>query len=503
MEKRASGVLLHISSLPGKFGIGTFGKEAYEFIDFLKETQQSYWQILPLTSTSYGDSPYQSFSAIAGNINFIDFDLLCRDGLLIEADYDEVNFGDNPESVDYALLFEARRSILEKAVRHFLGRASNIDDLNQFEKKNQSWLPDFSEFMAIKEHFGYKALQEWDDELAIQRDPERLAYYRETLREAIEYYKVTQYFFFQQWQELKTYANTHDVEIIGDMPIYVATDSVEVWTMPHLFKLDEAKRPLFVAGCPPDNFSDDGQLWGNPIYDWAKHLETGFEWWVYRIQESFKLYDVLRIDHFKGFSDYWEIAGDADVAKDGEWKPGPGIALFDAVQANLGDLPIIAEDLGNIDDKARKLLSTTGYPGMKVLEFGFYDVTGQSIDAAHRCVPNSVAYIGTHDNEVVNGWYDNLSYEQQDYVDAYTHRKPIEKVSQAMLRLLFSTVSDLAVATMQDILDKSESSRMNYPSTIGGNWQWRMRAEDLTQDKKEYLLKLTKLYQRGKIEDDN
>ena len=302
---------------------------------------------------------------------------------------------------------------------------------------------------------------------------------------------------------MKTYANQHGVDIIGDMPIYVSTDSVEVWTMPELFKLDKNRNPLYVAGVPADGFSKDGQLWGNPIYDWPKHLETGFTWWIYRIKESFKLYDMLRIDHFKGFSDYWEIPGDAKVAKNGKWKPGPGIALFDAVQASLGDLPIIAEDLGNIDDKARKLLSNTGYPGMKVLEFGFYDVTGQSIDIAHRCVPNSVAYIGTHDNEVVNGWYDNLTVEQQEFVDDYTHRKPIEKVSRAMLRLLFSTVSDLAVASMQDILDQPAESRMNYPSTVGGNWQWRMKAEDLTEERKAYLLKITKLYQRGKLDNDD
>lgn len=503
MEKRASGVLMHISSLPGKFGIGTFGKEAYDFVDFLKETEQSCWQILPLTSTSYGDSPYQSFSAIAGNVNFIDFDFLSRDGLLVEADYADIDFGQDPETVDYALLFKVRRPILEKAVRHFLGRPANLKKLRDFEKKNQSWLPDFTEFMAIKEHFDYKALQEWEDKEAIQRVPERLAYYRDKLNDLIDYYKVTQYFFFEQWHDLKTYANQHGVDIIGDMPIYVSTDSVEVWTMPELFELDKNRKPLYVAGVPADGFSKDGQLWGNPIYDWPKHLETGFTWWIYRIKESFKLYDMLRIDHFKGFSDYWEIPGDAKVAKNGKWKPGPGIALFDAVQASLGDLPIIAEDLGNIDDKARKLLSNTGYPGMKVLEFGFYDVTGQSIDIAHRCVPNSVAYIGTHDNEVVNGWYDNLTVEQQEFVDDYTHRKPIEKVSRAMLRLLFSTVSDLAVASMQDILDQPAESRMNYPSTVGGNWQWRMKAEDLTEERKAYLLKITKLYQRGKLDNDD
>ncbi|EHJ52570.1 glycogen phosphorylase [Streptococcus macacae NCTC 11558] len=497
MEKRASGILMHISSLPGKFGIGTFGQEAYHFVDFLKETSQTYWQLLPLTSTSYGDSPYQSFSAVAGNVNFIDFDLLKKQNLLKEDDYRHVSFGENEELVDYALLFKVRRPILEKAVKNFLADAENLKKLALFEKENSSWLADFSEFMAIKEHFGYKALQEWDDKKAIQRDEERLVYYRRQLSDKIDYYKVTQYFFFEQWLALKAYANKHHIKIIGDMPIYVAKDSVEVWTMPELFKLDTALQPLSVAGCPPDDFSDEGQLWGNPIYDWNNHKETGFAWWIYRIQESFKIYDILRIDHFKGFSDFWEIKGDSKTAKNGSWQPGPGLALFRAVENALGSLPIIAEDLGYVDDKARKLLRDTGFPGMKILEFGFYDLTGHSVDMPHHCVPNSVVYIGTHDNEVVNGWYDNLTTDQQEFVDAYSNRKPIEPVNKAMLRLLFASVSNTAILTMQDLLNKPASSRMNIPSTIGGNWQWRMRSEDLTKDKKAFLSRLTTLYQRG------
>ena len=502
METRASGVLLHISSLPGKFGIGTFGQEAYRFVDFLKETNQTYWQLLPLTSTSYGDSPYQSFSAVAGNVNFIDFDLLREKGLLQEADYATVSFGDDEEAVDYALLFKVRRPILEKAVANFLTAEKNREKLKVFEEQNETWLDDYAEFMAIKEHFGHKALQEWGDKKAIQRDEERLVHYRRLLADEINYYKVTQYFFFEQWLALKAYANKKHIKIIGDMPIYVAKDSVEVWTMPELFKMDENLEPLSVAGCPPDEFSDEGQLWGNPIYDWKKHRETGFAWWIYRIQESFKIYDILRIDHFKGFSDYWEIEGDSKTARKGCWQPGPGIALFRAVQNVLGDLPIVAEDLGYVDDRARQLLKDTGFPGMKILEFGFYDLTGHSIDIPHHYTPNSVAYIGTHDNEVVNGWYDSLSVEQEEFVDAYTHRKPIEPVNQAMLRLLFSTVSNTVILTMQDLLNKPASSRMNTPSTIGGNWQWRMRSKDLTQDKKDFLIALTKLYQRGNEEND-
>lgn len=496
MTQRTSGVLMHITSLPGPFGIGTFGKEAYDFVDFLVETKQTFWQLLPLTTTSYGDSPYQSFSAIAGNPHLIDFALLAKDGFLQESDYEGICFGADPTRVDYALLYQIRRPILEKAVKAFLADEKQKVALLEFEKANSSWLNDYAEFMAIKEYFGNRALQEWEDKAVVARNEEALDKYRLALADKIDYFKVCQYFFFSQWKQLKRYANERHIKIIGDMPIYVSADSVEVWTKPQLFKLDSERKPTFVAGVPADQFSADGQLWGNPLYDWAEHEKTGFSWWIYRIHESFKLYDLLRIDHFKGFSDYWQVDGKATVAKVGSWEPGPGYSLFKVVKETLGDLPIIAEDLGNIDAKARKLLNDCGYPGMKILEFGLSDVTGKSIDAPHRCIPNSIAYMGTHDNEVVNGWYQNLSAEQQEYVDAYSNRKPIEPVSQAMLRVLFATVSDTAIATMQDILDLGEDSRMNYPSTIGGNWQWRMRKEDLTEERKAFLIKVTRLYQR-------
>ncbi|MBJ8325930.1 4-alpha-glucanotransferase [Streptococcus pacificus] len=502
MDKRASGVLMHITSLPGKFGIGTFGKEAYDFIDFLVETKQTYWQILPLTTTSFGDSPYQSFSAMAGNTHLIDFDFLAQEGILEETDYANVVFSRNDEEVDYELLFDTRRPILEKAVDNFLSIEEFKQDYAAFESDNHSWLTNYAEFMALKEHFDNKALPLWDDQKAISRDEETLTHYRQLLAKEIHYHKVCQYFFFSQWQKLKAYANQRNIAIIGDMPIYVSADSVEVWTMPELFKLDDERNPLFVAGVPADDFSADGQLWGNPIYDWENHAKTGYAWWIERIRESFKLYDYLRIDHFKGFSDYWEIDGKAAIARYGSWQPGPGIDLFNAVKEALGELPIIAEDLGNIDEKARQLLQAANFPGMKVLEFGFYDIEGKSIDSPHRCIPNSVAYSGTHDNEVINGWYDNLSPEQKDYFDAYSNRKPIEPVSQAMLRVLFATSSNTVIATMQDILDKDADSRMNMPSTVGGNWQWRMKKEELTQDKKDFLIKITTLYQRGNEKND-
>ncbi len=500
MLTRSSGVLMHITSLPNAFGIGSFGQSAYDFVDFLVETKQTYWQILPLTTTSYGDSPYQSFSAIAGNTHLIDFDLLTQMGLLKESDHASVNFGDDPTSVDYERIFYARRPILETAVKNFLANQSLQADFNHFEKKNRLWLDDFAEFMAIKGHFGNQALQKWDDKKAVARDPKTLEKYRTLLAEQIQYFKVTQYFFFKQWSELKHYANQKGIKIIGDMPIYVAADSVEVWTKPELFQLDKERNPLFVAGVPADQFSATGQLWGNPLYDWEEHKKQGYAWWIHRIEESFKIYDVLRIDHFKGFSDYWQVDGKADIAKYGSWQPGPGYDLFKAVKEQLGDLPIIAEDLGNIDDKARKLLADCNYPGMKILQFGFEDVSGKSLDSPHYCIPHSIVYTGTHDNDVTNGWYNGLTEQQQQYINDYTHRSEDESICQAMIRQLFATVSNTAIATMQDVLDLPASSRMNVPSTIGGNWQWRMQQSDLTQDKKDFLAKMTTLYQRANQE---
>ena len=493
MTKRSSGVLMHITSLPGEFGIGTFGKSAYDFVDFLEETKQTYWQILPLTTTSYGDSPYQSFSAVAGNLNLIDFSLLKEEGLLEESDYSNVNFGENPEKIDYALLFEVRRPILEKAVANTAKYSNVLAEIEKFEKDNSSWLADYAEYMAIKESFGYQSFIHWDEDI---KKGEKVARekYRTELQDSIRYYTVTQYFFFKQWLALKEYANDKGVKIIGDMPIYVSADSVEMWTMPELFKVDENNEPLYVAGCPADDFSPTGQLWGNPIYDWEKHKEQGFSWWIYRVQESFKIYDVLRIDHFKGFSDFWQIDKDAENAVNGTWEAGPGIELFQKIKEQLGDLPIIAENLGFIDEKAEKLLDDSGYPGMKILQFAF---PGEdNLDRPHHYTQNSVAYTGTHDNDVVNGWYEKLSESEQELVSEYLNRRNEETITEAMIRGIYSSVSDYAIVTMQDLLDKDATSRMNVPSTVGGNWEWRMLAEDLTEERKEFLKNITVRYSR-------
>ncbi len=493
MTKRSSGVLMHITSLPGEFGIGTFGKSAYDFVDFLEETKQTYWQILPLTTTSYGDSPYQSFSAVAGNLNLIDFSLLKEEGLLEESDYSNVNFGENPEKIDYALLFEVRRPILEKAVANTAKYSNVLAEIEEFEKDNSSWLADYAEYMAIKESFGYQSFIHWDEDIKKGEKAAREKY-RTELQDSIRYYTVTQYFFFKQWLALKEYANGKGVKIIGDMPIYVSADSVEMWTMPELFKVDENNEPLYVAGCPADDFSPTGQLWGNPIYDWEKHKEQGFSWWIYRVQESFKIYDVLRIDHFKGFSDFWQIDKDAENAVNGTWEAGPGIELFQKIKEQLGDLPIIAENLGFIDEKAEKLLDDSGYPGMKILQFAFPG--DDNLDRPHHYTQNSVAYTGTHDNDVVNGWYEKLSESEQELVSEYLNRRNDETITEAMIRGIYSSVSDYAIVTMQDLLDKDATSRMNVPSTVGGNWEWRMLAEDLTEERKEFLKNITVRYSR-------
>ena len=496
MSKRSSGVLMHITSLPGQFGIGTFGKSAYEFIDFLEETKQTYWQILPLTTTSYGDSPYQSFSAVAGNLNLIDFSLLKEDGLLEESDYANVNFGENPEKVDYALLFEERRPILEKAVANTSKNSEVLAEIEKFEAENSSWLADYAEYMAIKESFGYKSFIHWDEDIKKGEETAREKY-RTELQDSIRYYTVTQYFFFKQWLALKEYANEKGIKIIGDMPIYVSADSVEMWTMPELFKVDANNEPLYVAGCPADDFSPTGQLWGNPIYDWEKHKEQGFSWWIYRVQESFKIYDVLRIDHFKGFSDFWQIDKDAENAVNGTWEAGPGIELFQKIKEQLGDLPIVAENLGFIDAKAEKLLDDSGYPGMKILQFAF---PGEdNLDRPHHYTQNSVAYTGTHDNDVVNGWYEKLSESEQEIVSEYLNRRNEETITEAMIRGIYSSVSDYAIVTMQDLLDKDATSRMNVPSTVGGNWEWRMLVEDLTEERKEFLRNITVRYSRERV----
>ena len=495
MKKRQSGVLMHISSLPGKYGIGSFGQSAYDFVDFLVRTKQRYWQILPLGTTSYGDSPYQSFSAFAGNTYFIDFDILIEEGLLDEADVKGADFGDDPKKVDYAKIFDARRPIMEKAVARFL-KADDLSDYESFVEQNAAWLEVFAEYMAIKEHFDNLAWTEWPDEAIRRRDAASLASYREKLADKLTYHRVTQYLFFKQWLRLKAYANEHHIEIVGDMPIYVAADSADVWAQPHFFKTDAVGKPTCVAGCPPDEFSETGQLWGNPIYDWEAMDKDGYAWWIERLRESFKIYDIVRIDHFRGFESYWEVPAGSETSASGKWVKGPDYKLFAAVKEALGDLNIIAEDLGFMTDEVIELRERTGFPGMKILQFAF-NPDDESIDSPHLAPNNSVMYTGTHDNNTVLGWYkDEIDDATRQYMAQYTNRKEYETVPHAMLRTIFASVSFMAIATMQDLLELDSAARMNYPSTIGGNWTWRMTAEELNPIVEGELYSLTKTYRR-------
>ena len=495
MKKRQSGVLMHISSLPGKYGIGSFGQSAYDFVDFLVRTKQRYWQILPLGTTSYGDSPYQSFSAFAGNTYFIDFDILIEEGLLNEVDVKGADFGDDPRKVDYAKIFDARRPIMEKAVARFL-KADDLSDYESFVEQNAVWLEVFAEYMAIKEHFDNLAWTEWPDEAIRRRDAASLASYREKLADKLTYHRVTQYLFFKQWLRLKAYANEHHIEIVGDMPIYVAADSADVWAQPHFFKTDAVGKPTCVAGCPPDEFSETGQLWGNPIYDWEAMDKDGYAWWIERLRESFKIYDIVRIDHFRGFESYWEVPAGSETSASGKWVKGPDYKLFAAVKEALGDLNIIAEDLGFMTDEVIELRERTGFPGMKILQFAF-NPDDESIDSPHLAPNNSVMYTGTHDNNTVLGWYkDEIDDATRQYMAQYTNRKEYETVPHAMLRTIFASVSFMAIATMQDLLELDSAARMNYPSTIGGNWTWRMTAEELNPIIEGELYSLTKTYRR-------
>lgn len=494
MTKRQSGVLMHISSLPGKYGIGSFGKSAYDFVDFLVRSKQTYWQILPLGPTSYGDSPYQSFSAFAGNTHFLDFDQFVQEGLLTTEEL-AGNWGEDATTVDYALIYERRRPILEKVVQRFLERG-DLSDYHRFVEEKAEWLEPFAEYMAIKESFDMKSWTNWTDEEIKRRHPEALANYREKLADKLEYHRVTQYLFDKQWKALKHYANERHIQIIGDMPIYVAEDSVEMWATPHYFKTDEVGNAACVAGCPPDGFSPLGQLWGNPIYNWRAMKLDGFTWWIKRLRASFELFDVVRIDHFRGFAGYWEIPAGATDATGGQWVKGPGYDLFEAVKNELGDLPIIAEDLGFMDDAVIELREATGFPGMKIVEFGFMGASPSSTDLPHYYPVNSVSYTGTHDNDTVLGWYNSASEEERDFCNRYLNRTD-EPISYAMLRSLYGSVSKMTIATMQDLLQLDTTARMNIPSTLGGNWVWRMQEGDITPEVESFLLEITKLYDRS------
>lgn len=492
--ERSSGILMHVSSLPGKYGIGTFGKEAYNFVDFLEKAGQKHWQMLPLGQTSYGDSPYQSFSAFAGNPYFIDFDLLEEEGLIKKKDYESLDFGNNEIEIDYGKLFVNRYKVLRKSYENSNNRYGK--EILEFKKENNFWIEDYSLYMAVKSHFGLVSWQEWDNDIRL-REEKALNKYKKMLKDEIEYWIFIQFLFFKQWEALKSYANSKEVKIIGDIPIYVAEDSADVWSNPKFFNLDKDMKPITVAGCPPDPFAVTGQLWGNPIYDWKYIHETGYLWWIDRMRESFKMYDVVRIDHFRGFEGYYEIPYGDKTAEFGTWVKGPDIHLFNAIKDALGDVNIIAEDLGNITDEVIKLREATNFPGMRILQFAFGGE--ESIDLPHNYIENCVSYTGTHDNDTIMGWYNESSKKKdREKAKKYLNLTYEEGIAKGMIRGIWSSKSYLAIAQMQDFLALGNEARMNVPSVLGGNWLWRIKKEDINDRLAKEIYDITKIYGRCK-----
>lgn len=491
---RKSGILMHLSSIPSPYGIGTMGQTAREFVDFLKASGQAYWQLLPICPTSYGDSPYQSYSTFAGNPYFIDLDELEQKGLLEKEDYEGIDWESCEERVNYGALYQKRYPILHKAAEKFLGNPPQ--SFATFCEENDFWLTDFALFMALKDVHGGAPWSEWKKELR-NREEEALEEAKLQNREEILFWKVTQYLFFEQWNALKEYTHKQGISIIGDLPIYVSLDSVDVWARPELFQLDENKVPKEVAGCPPDGFSADGQLWGNPLFDWDYMEANGYKWWIGRIHYLCQVYDVLRIDHFRAFAGYYAIPYGDTTARNGHWKQGPGMKLFDAVEKTIGKQRIIAEDLGHVTDDVRKLLKDSGFPGMKVLQFAFdrRDDNGKEY-LLHNFIEHCVAYTGTHDNDTILGWFEGANEEDTSYAREYLNIQNDDALNWDMMDALWGSVAELAIVTSQDLLGLGSEARMNEPSTVGKNWQWRALPGVFTPELAEKIRKRTEKYQR-------
>ena len=491
---RKAGILMPITSLPSPYGIGTMGEAAREFVRFLHKAGQSYWQILPICPTSYGDSPYQSFSSYAGNPYMIDLDDLCEAGLLEKSDYENIDWGDNQEKADYGLLYKKRFSVLKKATKAAEEKYETL--ISEFRTENEKWLSDYALFMAIKDEQNGVSWLEWP-EILRKRDNKALSVEREKLKDEIKFWECVQFLFFSQWKKIKAYANETGIKIIGDIPIYVSSDSADVWANPDQFQLDNNLIPISVAGCPPDGFSADGQLWGNPLFNWELMKEQNYSWWVDRIAYQTKIYDVLRIDHFRGFDAYYSIPYGEKTARNGEWKEGPGIDLFNVINEKLGELPIIAEDLGFLTDSVRQLLKDTGFPGMKVLEFAFDSRDTESGYLPHLYNKNCVVYAGTHDNDTILGWFEAISKEDAEYAKKYMRLSEAEGYHWGMMRTAWACIADTAIMQMQDILGLGKSARMNTPSTLSDkNWSWRCLPGAYNDTLAEVLHAEMKLYGR-------
>ena len=491
---RQQGILMPIASIPSAYGIGTFGKESYRFVDFLEKAGQTLWQILPLGPTGYGDSPYQTFSTFAGNPYFIDLEMLITDGLLTRKECDSYSFDGDTGSIDYEKIYYARFPLLRKAFERGYATIRVTDSYLGFEQNNAHWLEDYALYMAVKDSFGGVCYMEWPEDIR-RRKKAALNRYRKELREEIDFYKFQQYLFFTQWSALKAYANERKIEIVGDIPIYVAFDSADTWADPRLFRMDRQGYPTAVAGCPPDYFSETGQLWGNPLYDWDYHKETGYDWWMKRFAHCYELYDVVRIDHFRGFDEYWAVPYGEPTAVNGEWLKGPGYELFATLKKRLGKKRIIAEDLGFMTDGVRKLVKRTGFPNMKILQFGF-DSAGESEYLPHKYEHNCVVYTGTHDNDTTVGFIRQMCAKDLKFAKKYLHCKNDKKLCREMIRAGIASVADLCIIPMQDWLELDNKARINIPSTLGENWKWRMDPGALTDDLAKRIYKMTKLYGR-------
>ena len=493
LSQRAAGILLHPTSLPGRYGIGDLGVEAYQFIDWLKSAGMHLWQILPLGPTGYGDSPYQCFSAFAGNPLLISPDYVARINLLAQWDLD--TYPALPtDHVDYNAVAEAKWALLRQAFENFKQQPNNKTDWQTFCATEQAWLDDYALFMAVKEAHGGVAWTEWDTAIAL-RKPEALKTWSTRLADEVEFQKFTQWIFFRQWLELKTYANSKGISIIGDVPIFVAHDSADVWANRELFSLDEQGQPIDIAGVPPDYFSATGQRWGNPLYQWERMQRMGFPWWRDRISATLRCVDIVRLDHFRGFAGYWAVPSSEATAMNGQWRRAPGHALLHSLREELGDLPLIAEDLGVITPDVEHLRDHFNLPGMRILQFAFTDRASKSAFLPHNYVPNSVAYSGSHDNDTTRGWFNTASPEEKHRARTYLNTSD-EEIVWAMIRALYVSVANTIVIPMQDALDLGTEARMNMPGVLGGNWSWRVQAYQLSAPLAHALHEFGSIYGR-------
>lgn len=489
--ERASGIIMPIFSLPSKYGIGTMGKEAYKFADFLERAGQKYWQILPLGPTSCGNSPYSSWSTFAGNPNFIDLEKLAEEGLVTKELLDSINWGKG--YVDYERVLKNRPAVLREAYKN--GYSKVREEVTDFAEENTSWIYDYALYTALKERFDMRPWYEWPEDIRL-RKKEAVNKFREELKDEISYHIYVQYLFYRQWRELKKYIHKKGIKFIGDLPIYVAMDSADVWSSPESFQLDEDNVPVEVAGVPPDYFSADGQLWGNPLYDWEAMKADGYGWWIRRIDGARRQFDIIRIDHFRGLESYWAVPYGEETAVKGRWRKGPGLEFLERLKGWFGGLELIAEDLGILTDEVRQLLKDSGFPGMKVLEFAF-DESHSSDYLPHKYVKNCVCYGGTHDNATLREWKEKGDKKEIKFAEEYLNISGKDGFVYGVIRGGMASVADLFMTQMQDYLELGENARINIPGIAEGNWKWRMKEGAATDKLAEKIKNMAKLYGRA------